>query len=263
MVLSGGTSAAEEYLTARLRMYQWAVYHHKIQQAAAGLRCGLHHELSGPDPDVAQFLDDLEYLADKKKLDPKEARPVFRRLADYTDGWWLHIFKIRLQDQKWIAANPIAERWIALFVYREHGPRSLWKTAFDLTAEERVALNALTEVDWHADIKLHDALDQLERQGVLVARLPFKPWKATTTAEGGQKSRLTVWNRKTKEGTPINQLSSLVASLDSVWEQSIHVLAFAAGQPITTDDITELKDDVITQLLTTQVSIDKTEKGSS
>ena len=40
-VMAQGVSAAEAFLVARFRMYTWAVYHHKIQQAAAGLRVAI------------------------------------------------------------------------------------------------------------------------------------------------------------------------------------------------------------------------------
>jgi|GEM_PF-3676848 HD superfamily phosphohydrolase len=39
--MAQGVSAAEAFLVARFRMYTWAVYHHKIQQAAAGLRVAI------------------------------------------------------------------------------------------------------------------------------------------------------------------------------------------------------------------------------
>jgi len=40
-VLPQGVSAAEAFLVPRFRMYTWAFYHHKIQQAAAGLRVAI------------------------------------------------------------------------------------------------------------------------------------------------------------------------------------------------------------------------------
>jgi len=54
-VLPQGVSAAEAFLVARFRMYTWAVYHHKIQQAAAGAceSSEMPASSSGPSPCVA------------------------------------------------------------------------------------------------------------------------------------------------------------------------------------------------------------------
>jgi HD superfamily phosphohydrolase len=49
-VLPQGVSAAEAFLVARFRMYAWAVYHHKIQQAAAGLRVAIGDLLATAAP---------------------------------------------------------------------------------------------------------------------------------------------------------------------------------------------------------------------
>jgi HD superfamily phosphohydrolase len=230
MILDRGTTAGEEFLIARVRMYQWAIYHHKIQQAAAGLRFVLRHELAGSDEYIGAFMEDLETLVGTKPGDPKAMRPVFARFADYTDGWWIEHLKRRLGNAEWCEANPLPARWAALFVYRDPGPFSLWKTATEITGDDRTALNSLTAEDWQAGGSIADAVRHLEEAGILVAALHFKPWKARA-GETPQVSRLRIWNRKTATAEPLSTISSLVAGLDAAWDESVHVLAFSAGAP--------------------------------
>ncbi len=45
-------SAAEAFLLARFRMYAWAIHHHKIQQATAGLRIAIGDLLGDGDAKV-------------------------------------------------------------------------------------------------------------------------------------------------------------------------------------------------------------------
>jgi hypothetical protein len=117
-----------------------------------------------------------------------------------------------------------------LFVYRDPQPFSLWKTATDITRDERTALNSLTAEDWQAGGSIAGAVRHLEATGILVAALHFKPWKARA-GETPQVSRLRIWNRKTATAQPLSTVSSLVAGLDAAWDESVHVLAFSAGAP--------------------------------
>ncbi|MGA2163693.1 MAG: hypothetical protein ABSH36_04415 [Solirubrobacteraceae bacterium] len=121
-VLARGVSAAESFFVARFRMYTWAVYHHKIQQAAAGLRVAIVDLLdAGPEP-LRIFLDDLEAIAGGT-----QTQETLDRFVDYDDSWWMGLMRDRLR----LGVDPAIEPWLALFVRRRPGPVSLWKRACD------------------------------------------------------------------------------------------------------------------------------------
>lgn len=62
---------------------------------------------------------------------------------------------------------------------------------------------------------------ELREEGVLVERLPFRPWRADADGE----STLQV---QTGHGpVPLTRLSSLVRALDTAWADELQVLAFA------------------------------------
>lgn len=213
-VLPQGVSAAEAFLVARFRMYAWAVYHHKIQQAAAGLRLVTSDILASGDHEVNTFLDDIAVIA------TGAATPeATQRFIDYDDYWWLGIMRQRLRD----GVDPRVEPWLALFTRRRPGPVSLWKRAADFPHADRRAWNA--RLPHRDDLELRSrwekARTDLRARGVLVERLPFRPWR-----EVDGESVLQV---RTHEGPPVplTRLSALTRALGSAWGDELQVLAFA------------------------------------
>lgn len=213
-VMSQGVSAAEAFLVARFRMYTWAVYHHKIQQAAAGLRVAIVDLLgTGSDP-LRVFLEDLERIAsdgaDEATID---------RFVDYDDGWWTGLLRERLRE----GVDSLVEPWLALFVRRRPGPVSLWKRAADFPAQDRAAWNATlpAEDDFDLLTEWQTIRAKLRHEGVLVERLPFRPWRLD--AEGESALRI-----HTPAGsTALTRLSPLVRALRAAWSEELQVLAFA------------------------------------
>lgn len=231
VVMAHGASAAEEFLVARFRMYQWGIYHHKIQQCSAGLRYALRSELRREDGEPRQFLDDLEQLlAHDTASEPDRVRPAVDRFADYTDGWWLEHLKRRLRDHTWRESHPDVVDWLSLFVYRKSGPRSLWKKATDLEPDQLRELNkaaAVAETDpgpWTAAVR-----DLDEQDGVLVVPLPWSPWKAVTASNNSEQqvSRLRIWDPRDSTLRALSIVSPLVNGLAEAWQMSLQVLAFA------------------------------------
>ncbi len=209
-----GVSAAEAFFVARFRMYTWAVYHHKIQQAAAGLRLSIVDLLGAGTEPLVTFLTDLEAIAGGSE-DPA----VLDRFVDYDDGWWAGLMRDRLRE---VVGTPV-EPWLALFVRRRPGPVSLWKRAAEFPDENRAAWNArLPGKDDFDQLAVWDRIRRdLRAEGVLVERLPFRPW----TADDAGESALQV---NTAEGrVPLTRLSPLVRALGTAWSEELQVLAFA------------------------------------
>jgi HD superfamily phosphohydrolase len=213
-VLPQGVSAAEAFLVARFRMYAWAVYHHKIQQAAAGLRVAIGDLLADGGTAVQTFLSDINLIAGGQP--PDEA---VERFVDYDDSWWTGLMRQRLRE----GVDPRVEPWLALFTRRRPGPISLWKRASDFPHDDRRA--------WNSRLPGRDDLDlraewermrtELRADGVLVERLPFRPWRADAEGESELKVR-------TDQGpTPLTRLSALTRALEPAWSDEVQVLAFA------------------------------------
>lgn len=222
-VLAQGVSAAEAFLVARFRMYTWAVYHHKIQQAAAGLRVAIVDLLGAAPAPLRTFLDDLDAIAGG---DP--CQETLDRFVDYDDGWWSGLMRERLRQ----GAGSGIEPWLALFVRRRPGPVSLWKRAADFPVEERATSNArLPRRDDFELLAVWQRIRaELREEGVLVKRLPFRPWRADADGES------TLQAQTGRGLVPLTRLSSLVRALDTAWADELQVLAFADTEDRTTPD---------------------------
>ena len=195
-------------------MYAWAVYHHKIQQAAAGLRVAIVDALANAGTEVQTFLSDIQAIA-------AGGAPVdaVERFADYDDAWWIELLRKRLRD----GVDPRVEPRLALFTRRRPGPVSLWKRASEFPQPHRAAWNArLPERD---DLELRKEWErvrtELRGEHVLVERLPFRPWRADSNGE----SQLKI--RTDPQPMPLTRLSSLVRALHAAWTEELQILAFA------------------------------------
>lgn len=213
-VMAQGVSAAEAFLVARFRMYTWAVYHHKIQQAAAGLRVAIVDLLgSGAEP-LPSFLNDLERIASGAADDA-----TVDRFVDYDDGWWTGLMRKQLRD----GVDPSIEPWLALFVRRRPGPVSLWKRAADFPAQDRAGWNASlpNDEDFSLLTEWQKIRAELRGDGILIERFPFRPWRADPDGESALQIR-------TPGGLlPLTRLSPLVRALGTAWAEELQVLAFA------------------------------------
>lgn len=226
-ILPQGVSAAEAFLVARFSMYAWAVYHHKTQQAAAGLRVAIEDLLAHGGP-VRGFLDDLEQIASGRA-----DAGVLDRFADYDDPWWTLLMRERLHA----GTGPLVEPWLALFARRRPGPVSLWKRGSDFPVDERARFNARIpeqgNPDHIAENREWDRVrGELRGEGVLLERLPFRPWKP----DAAGRSRLKVLTASGLQ--PLTRLSSLSFALNAAWLNELQVLAFA-DRPgrITADEV--------------------------
>ncbi len=140
-ILPQGQSAAESFLLARFRMYQWGVRHHKVVQVAAALRKVMRDLLrpavTGDHPeDLRQFLFDIRDIIESAgKVDFAETHPdVLKRFIEYDDIWWM-------TKMREAAAKDRGDPWLALACYRRPGPVSLWKRVLDFPSENLEAWN--------------------------------------------------------------------------------------------------------------------------
>lgn len=218
VVRAQGQPAAESFLFARFRMYQWGVFHHKVVQVSAALQHLTSRLLRGAtsgDHPQHRFFRDIALLGDESAAD-SERRQALERLPLYDDVWWMG----RLRDMP-------QDPWRDLVLYRRKGPSSLWKrtSAFPLDSAGLVDLNGrLPRRGENERQKAWDAVvDAIEQEdGILVSRAVFTPYRTVGSDDPASSLRVLVGEDRL---VPLSQLSSLVATLNDAWMNELQVFA--------------------------------------
>lgn len=228
-VRAQGVTAAESYLVARFRAYQWGPFHHKVAQLAAALQhCTreiLREALDDPGaaPGLDGFVAAMRTLVDGDRrrlhLDAAAALDAF---VAYDDIWWLTVLRER-------ARRDPDDRWLALVCFRRPGPRSLWKRPDQFPGGDLAAFNrglpgradARGQAAWNAAV---DAL----APGVLVSRQRFTPWQVRRGSEPPA-SNLQVLSED-RGMIPLTELSYVTAALRPAWEHDVQVQAFSIDE---------------------------------
>lgn len=230
-----GQAAVEAFLIARARVYQWGTRHHKVGEVAAALRYAIATllrpalEHPGHDHELRQFLDDIETILDSHEnagnLRPVQISALLRRFAGYDDQWWMSMMRKEHQD----------DEWFALVCWRARGPRCLWKRVVDFPEKDLRAWNmrlpARTDVEGRG--AWDDAVRGLRKDGVLVVRHSFEPWKPSNTTKKRRESALSFYvpeNPPGKRLIPVSRVSYPVAALREGWLQDVQVHAYATSK---------------------------------
>jgi HD superfamily phosphohydrolase len=225
-----GVTAVESFLMARFRSYQNSVRHHKVAQVGAALRFCIRQRMQNVDdpelqPFVATLRSIMEVAGDLDQNKPPSVPPsqVLSDFAQYDDMWWMALMRRR-------AATADDDAWLQLVCWRRNGPQSLWKWRGNFPETP-----ALTLRQWNAmlprrgDTRERDwqtCVARLEKQGVLVTRHHFAPWKAMIYQDDTH-SQFCV---ETANGdlVPLTYLSPLVRTLPAAWADDVQVQAFAS-----------------------------------
>jgi hypothetical protein len=236
-----GQAAVETFLTARTRMYQWGVRHHKVAQVGAALRYTIAELLrpaltpggAGPQHPLGRFLGDLETVltADHGAAPDPE---LLDRFATYDDGWWMGFMHAA-------AAEHPDDEWLQLVCWRARGPRSLWKRAMQFPSDLLDFNRRLPErTDLQARAAFDDAVRALRDDGVLIVRHRFAPWKASPATEGGETQSALSFFDPEHGLTPVSVGSYPIASLRDAWMHDVQVHAFARSDvQITAAEVVE------------------------
>lgn len=226
-VLPQGVAAAESFLIARYRSYQWGPFHHKVAQLGAALQhciqARLEEALKRPadESELNRFLDTLQTIAaghpDTLHLNAVAELDAF---VEFDDVWWLTVLRRQLK-------NDPHDPWLALVCRRQHGPRSLWKRPdqFPDGSAGLVAFNRLLPArqDLAGKTAWREAVEQFGKD-VLISRHHFTPW-----ADAPDTSQLLVLSAN---GTlpPLTELSHVTASLREAWSRDVQVHAFSTSK---------------------------------
>lgn len=214
-----GFSALESYCLSRSRSNQVLVRHHKSAQLAAALR---HASVEALDATAAQtFLQDLATLGESKQLSIENAEELLKRFATYDDPWWTGV--LRSIDKE--NSDELLGLSLGLVLRRQRTFHSLWKRKGDLNDKLLADLNKQAGLAKSQPERFETRRRELQdNQKALLVLHTFKPYSIRA---GGdlQHSILLV---KTRNGLrPASALSPLIRSLDSAWQEDIHLHAFA------------------------------------
>jgi HD superfamily phosphohydrolase len=237
-IQSRGVSAAESFLLARYRSYQYGVRHHKVTQIGAALIHSVANVLSNPpkenETEISQFLQDIGELSNKEGKTPVQETALLKRFALYDDAWMMSILR---QQAERMTENGTPDEWLDLVCWRKKGPKSFWKWKGQFPNEamplrqwnEAIAQASLSDRTVFA-IEWFNAVTRLNQKDVLVIRHTFKPWKPRPHGIGDdskyKESALCVYQSDGKL-EPLSTLSPLVATLQSAWMEDVQVFAFA------------------------------------
>jgi HD superfamily phosphohydrolase len=214
-----GVSALESYCLSRSRSNQVLVRHHKSAQLAAALR---HASVDALDASSAQiFLQDLATLGESKPLSIENAEALLKRFATYDDPWWTEILRSIDKENN----DELLSLSLGLVLRRQRTFHSLWKRKGDLSDKLLADLNKQAGLAKSEPERFETSRRELQdKQKTLLVLHTFKPY--SVRAGGGlQDSILLV---KTRHGLrPASALSPLIRSLDSAWQEDIHLHAFA------------------------------------
>jgi HD superfamily phosphohydrolase len=219
-----GTSAAESFVLARFRSYQFSVRHHKVAQVAAALRHVSKNLLLQRADHFPQFIADVGAAGtavNDHGASITDPAALLDRFSDYDDIWWMNELRSAAQE----APN---DEWLALVSRRSPGPRSLWKRVevfSTLVAPKSVRhWNLALPIQPEDEAAWRAAVRHLAEENVLVVRHKFRPFATGTDVAEPPLGILA-------EGSvrPLAEASALVRSLEKAWLDDIQVHAFATS----------------------------------
>jgi len=214
-----GFSALESYCLSRARSNQVLVRHHKSAQLAAALR---YASVEALDSTSAQtFLQDLATLGESKQLAIENAETLLKRFALYDDPWWMGVLRSIDREQ----TDELLSLSLGLVLRRERTFRSLWKRKGDLSDKLLADLNKQVALAKSEPERFETSRRALQdTQKTLLVLHTFTPY----SVRAGGDLRRSVLLVKTRNGLrPASELSPVIRSLESAWQEDIHLHVFA------------------------------------
>ena len=214
-----GFSSLESYCLSRARSNQVLVRHHKSAQLAAALR---YASVEALDSASAQtFLQDLATLGESKQLSIENAEALLKRFATYDDPWWTGVLRSINGKQ----SDELLSLSLGLVLHRERTFRSLWKRKGDLSDKLLDDLNKQGGLAKSEPERFETRRRELQdKQKTLLVLHTFKPY----SIRAGGDLRESILLVKTRNGLrSASLLSPVIRSLDSAWQEDIHLHAFA------------------------------------
>lgn len=222
-----GLSPVESFYVSRARSHQVLARHHKTAQLGAALRYSSVQALGS--------LEGNAFLQELLKLDggvsAKAAQDLLNAFARHDDPWWLEL----LRNQEAATTEPLAVACFNLVLRRAPSFKSLWKRKGQLNSKELRVLNGALKNSDYA-VHFEQVRRQLAKNGVLLALHRFRPYSVPL---GGDPEKDSVTLIRTGDSlVSVVSLSPLIRSLQTTWDEDLHMHAFAIlSSSLSRDDV--------------------------
>jgi HD superfamily phosphohydrolase len=227
-----GLAALESYCLTRSRSHQVFVRHHKVCQVGTALRYACSQFMGSPDAaPLLHFLNSLKGLATDE-----ERAAALAEYALLDDTWCFQGLRSLQRD----TSGGLLRACLDVVLDRAPKLRSIWKRKGDLSHEQlqtlRDRIKEMTSAD-SGTVMLAEVRRRLMEQGVLFTLFKFRPYSEDRST--GQSVMLI----RSRNGShlPASEMSPLIRGLKDLWEQDIHLYAFAeVSNSISIDRVLEL-----------------------
>jgi HD superfamily phosphohydrolase len=225
-----GLAALESYCLTRSRSHQVFVRHHKVCQVGTALRysCAAFMDTEPAAP-LLSFLAALKELATNE-----DRRAALWQYAILDDGWCFQ----GLRGLQKTTTEPLLSACLAVALDRAPRLRSIWKRKGDLSPAQFATLKErikdLTS-SGTGKLRLQEVRRRLIEQGVLFTLFQFRPYSEDRSA-----NKDSVMLIRSRDGNlvPASRMSPLIRHLQDLWEEDIHLYAFAErSNPISIDEV--------------------------
>ena len=227
-----GLAALESYCITRSRSHQVFVRHHKVSQVGTALRYS-----------CAQFMDTaaatplLNFLAKLKQMTSDQDRiDALAQYAILDDSWAFQALRKLQRDAK----DPLLSACLGVALDRARSLRSIWKRKGDLNPEQNGLLDKYFKEFTSPEtgtLRLQEARKRLRERGVLLALFQFKPY----VVDRATKQSVMLIQSRGSNLVPASDLSPLIRHLQNLWDEDIHLYAFAEiSNTISVDEVLQL-----------------------
>lgn len=223
-------STIESFYLARSRTNQVLVRHHKTAQIGAALRLATMAVLRSGRAHA--FLDAIRALI-AEGTPNDQAQDALLDFAICDDSWWIH--ELHAVEK---GTDDLLDACLELVLWRKSTLRSLWKRKGDLSPDQLKKLNAVADGARQDLSKFEEARKRLLDLGALLALHRFRPFGLQV----GQQQLKSVALIETNKGQLLaaTDISPLMQSLFTSWQQDIHLHAFSVHESVTPETILEV-----------------------
>lgn len=224
-ILPRGQPAAESFLFARYRIYQWGVFQHKVVQVGTALQMLSREQLRGAFSHATHrmhgFVNEIASLSNPL-AEPKARTKALEAFVLHDDVWWLGELR----------ANAPTSPMRDLVLHRKSGPVSLWKRVSDFPGAQQAVEKLNRRLPQRGDTVVEAAWQELVQRvhmqhGAILSRVRFTPVRLD---EATGVSLLSV-GVSASTAQPLSKLSPLIATLTEAWASDLQVFAFTE-QPV-------------------------------
>jgi HD superfamily phosphohydrolase len=227
-----GLAALESYCITRSRSNQVFVRHHKVSQVGTALRYSCAQLMNS---DAAMPL--LNFLAKLKQMTSDQDRmDALAQYAILDDSWAFQALRNLKKD----ATDPLLDACLGVALDRARSLRSIWKRKGDLNPEQGGLLSTYFKEFTSPEtgtLRLQEARKRLRKHGVLLALFQFKPY----VVDRATKQSVMLIQSRGSNLVPASELSPLIRHLQDLWDEDIHLYAFAElSNSISVDEVLQM-----------------------